>query len=165
MLSINFNGNSIQEVAREARQFADLVLSISEGESGNRETGISYDGYRPDGVGRPERQYAPVDNGHEWNEEAITDWVNRLTDDSKEVVKILARKRVIDPREEARNLGWSGSSWAGVWTGPRRQASYVMDSRGFRSWPYGHTYEEPRRLWMHESIAEKVLNVLGEDEE
>lgn len=163
MFSVNFTGHSIQEVANEARQFANLILGTSRGENGGRETEMSYDGYRPAGIGRPE--YFPIDDGREWNEEAIRDWVNRLTDDSKEVVKILARKKIIDPREEARNLEWSGSSWAGVWTGPRRQARYVMESRGFRSWPYGHTYEEPRRLWMHDDIAAIVLNVLGNDGE
>lgn len=160
MISVNFSGNSIHDVAREAQQFASLILGTSENQSAIN----SYDGYRPVGVGSP-GDYYPVDDGREWNEDAIRDWISRFTTEGKQVMGILARGGIIDPREEARILGWSGTTWAGVWTGPRRQAGYVMDSRGLRSWPYGHTYDEPRRLWMHEDIATRVLSVLRNNSE
>ena len=166
MLWVKFSGNSIEEIAKEAKQFADTVLRASMNgtdtklELENQSVGSSYDGYRPAAVGKP--GYCPVDDGREWNEEAIKDWLSRIKEDGREVVRILAQGKVIDPREEARKLGWTGPSWAGVWTGPRRQAGYVKDGRGLRSWPYGHTYEEPRRLWMHKDIADRVINILGD---
>lgn len=165
MLTVNISGNSIEDIAREAKRLADTVLAVSAHTTKVINTGIEdqsaenmYDGYRPPRVGRPE--YYPIDDGREWNDEALEDWLNRVKDDGREGIGILARGKVIDPREEARKLGWSGTTWAGVWTGPRRQAGYVRDARGLRSWPYGHTYEEPRRLWMHENIATRVIKIL-----
>ena len=158
MLSINISGNTLQEVAKEAFEFAKSVLGEStsgESDSGN---GILWEGYRPDGVGKSE--YRPVDDGREWDEEALKEWIDNLREDGKKVVAILAQERVIDQREQARNLGWDGSQWAGVWTGPRRQAKYVKEGRDLSSWPYGHTYEEPRRMWMHESIANRILEII-----
>lgn len=166
MLSVKFTGNSIEVIAKEARRFADAILG-ERGKSTNSTTedegksgADSYGGYRPVGVGISE--YYPVDDGREWNEEALRDWLDRLSDDGREAVKVLAKGKIIDQREEARKLKWSGSYWAGVWTGPRRQAGYVMDERKLRAWPYGHTYEEPRRMWMHEDIANRVLNIINE---
>jgi len=162
MLSVNISGRNVQEVAREAIQFANLVLGISP--SGQEIDSVSenfWDGYRPNDVGRSE--YTPVDDGREWNIEALKEWIESLRPDGRLVVKLLAREKLIDQREEARKLNWSGSKWAGVWTGPRRQAGYVKDSHGLSSWPYGHTYYEPRRMWMHEAIAVRVLSILGDD--
>lgn len=160
MLSVNFSGNSIQDVAREALQFANLILSASTvGEVDSQVRSNFWDGYRPSDVGRSE--YTPVDDGREWDMDALREWIENLRPDGRQVVGILARGKIIDPRVEAENLGWSGTRWAGVWTGPRRQAGYVKDSRGISSWPYGHTYDEPRRLWMHEDIANRVLSILG----
>ena len=151
MLTVNIGGNTLQDVAREALDFANLVLGLS----GNDR---SWEGYHPNGVGKSE--YRPVDDGREWGEDALGEWIRNLNENGRKVVEILARKKIMDQREQARNLGWSGSEWAGVWTGPRRQARYVMDNHGLSSWPYGHTYEEPRRMWMHESIANRVLSVI-----
>ena len=166
MLSVNFSGGSVEDVAREARQFADSILGKLRSDTTqvgieNRAGRYSYDGYRPDGVGKPELDYAPVDDGREWNEEAIRDWVDRLTDRGREVVGLLARKKRLFSRDEARGLEWPGTTWAGVWTGPRRQALHVRESRELNSWPYGHTYQEPRQFWMHEDIAARVLSALS----
>ncbi|MBN1369962.1 MAG: hypothetical protein JW954_06990 [Dehalococcoidaceae bacterium] len=150
MLSIKFEGDTLNSVAIEARKFADAILGGS--------SSISYEGYLPLGVGKPE--YFPVDDGREWGIESIKDWLGRLNTNGQKVVKVLAEKQILDPREEAGNLGWAGTHWAGTWTSPRRQAGYVMESRGLRSWPYGHTYEEPRKMWMHPDIARIVLEVL-----
>jgi hypothetical protein len=112
-------------------------------------------------VNFPEDKYSPIDDGNEWNEAALRDWLDSINEDGIKVVKILAKKKLIDPRAEAENLGWPGPRWAGVWTGPRRQAGYVIKTRKISSWPYGHTYYEPRRMWMHQIIAERILIILG----
>ena len=161
MMSSDFSGNSIEDIAKEAKKFSDLILGMPERAEGSNETDAFSIGYRPDSVGRPERNYCPIDDGREWDKDSIQDWIGRLREDGREVVRILAKKKVIDPREEARILGWSGSSWAGVWTGPRRQARYVIAKKGLMSWPYGHTYVEPKRMWMHEDIANIVLDLVG----
>lgn len=154
MFSIKFEGDTLKSVAVEARKFADAML-------GTKSPSASYEGYLPLGIGKP--NYYPVDDGREWDEGAIRDWINRLNDNGRRVVGILAEKQIIDPREEASNIGWSGGHWAGTWTSPRRQAGLVMESRSLMSWPYGHTYEEPRKMWMHEEIARRVLSILEEE--
>ena len=160
MLSVNFSGNSIQEVIKEIQQFTSLISgSLVVGQDSSQIATNLWDGYLPDGIGRAE--YTPVDDGREWGTEALREWIENLRSDGRQVVGILAQNQIIDPRVEAAQLGWSGTRWAGVWTGPRRQAGYVQESRGLTSWPYGHTYEEPRRLWMHPDIASRVLNILN----
>lgn len=169
MISINLSGDSIQIVAEEARQFADFVLggNQSQAKSPIVEKGMEHKsgsdsgaGYQPPGVGSP--KYYPVDDGSEWGEDEVKDWIQQLRPDGRRVVQVLAQRKVIDPRKEADNLGWNHIKWAGVWTGPRRQAGVIWDTHGVHSWPYGHSYEEPRRLWMHEDIASTVLDVLKE---
>lgn len=164
MLTINISGNTIQEVAREAIKFANQVLGVTT--PNQRADPVSenfWDGYRPKDVGRS--QYAPVDDGREWNVETLKEWIESLRPDGRMVVKLLANGKIIDQREEARKLDWSGSKWAGVWTGPRRQAGYVRDSHEFTSWPYGHTYYEPRRMWMHPDIAARVQDIMQNNAE
>lgn len=152
MLTINISGKTLQEVAREAIEFGNSVLGLSENEG-------SWEGYRPRDIGKSE--YRPVDDGREWCEDALREWIEKLNENGRKVVEILARKRIIDQRKEAEELEWSGPKWAGVWTGPRRQAGYVKDNYELSSWPYGHTYEEPRRMWMHENAANRVLRILS----
>ena len=154
MLSVKFSGNSIGDVARDALEFAKAIL----GEDKIGEKRDSWEGYRPEGVGMSE--YKPVDDGREWKEAALKEWLESITEDGRKVVGILARKKIIDQRKEIEELNWDGSKWAGVWTSPRRQAGYVMESYRLSSWPYGHTYDEPRRMWMHEDIANMVINIL-----
>lgn len=166
MMDLTFRGDSIQDLATQAKKFAEQVLE------GNR-SGIADEtsqdvevdeiwGYRPGGVGNPKPQFSPVDNGEEWNSNSLEDWLDGCNDKVLKVIKILAEKQVIDPREEYSRLGLSGNEWSGMWNGPRNQAERVKNNRGLRSWPYGHTYEEPRRLWMHPKIAHEVLDILGQ---
>jgi hypothetical protein len=155
VLSIKFEGDNINSVAEDARKFADKILGVKSSES-------SYKGYCPQGVGKPEPEYCPIDDGREWNDIAIKDWISRLNENGRKVVSILARKKIIDQREEIESLGWTGSFWAGTWIGPRKQAFNVMDAMGLLSWPYGHSYEEPRRMWMHEDIADLVLKIIDQ---
>jgi hypothetical protein len=167
MIKVEFTGNSAQDIAREAKQFVDSILgavqssgsvSGAQQESDNQSEISADDGYRPAGVGSP--RYCPVDDGREWDQNAVDDLVSRLTEDGRKVLEILAKGLIIDPRKEASNLGWAGTHWAGVWTGPRRQANEVAVLRDLKSWPYGHTYDEPRRLWIHPEIAKRVINAL-----
>jgi len=170
MISVTFDGLDLQEVAEQARHFADVILgpltqadAINGAQPQPVSSGVQSKsdpfGYRPQGVNLP--HFKPVDDGSEWDQDALEDWVRWFTPDGIKVVKILATGLRIDPRAEAKKLGWTGTYWAGVWTGPRRQAALTRDSRGLRSWPYGHTYIEPRRLWMHPDVAKRVLDLLN----
>lgn len=169
-MQVAFSGRTIQEVALQAREFATTILGPETSEPSNEVSEARPDllessrvrrGYRPAGVGQP--RFGPVDDGTEWADESvIADWVKGFTRDGRRAVELLATKGEIDPRREAQHLGWSGNHWAGVWTGPRKQAGLVMRARRLNSWPYGHTYVEPRRLWMHPTVAEVVLKVLKE---
>lgn len=166
-MEIKFVGNSAKDLAEQAREFADQVLGKLQSPSTSAKKGSeegspsSHEpGYQPPGVGSP--RFCPVDDGSEWDEDAVRDWLERLTPEGRIVVKTLAKGKIIDPRKQADVLHWDHIRWAGVWTGPRRQSREVATARNLDSWPYGHTYEEPRRMWMHEEIANKVLGVLEE---
>lgn len=171
VISVTICGESIENVAAQAMKLAAEVLkgglSPTELPSGGvHEAEIRMEdprGYCPPGVGRPEDEFAPVDDGTEWDEPAINDWLRSLTSEGREVVKILAQNKVIDPRREFGRLGWSGTRWGGTWIGPRKQARRVKDVRGLKTWPYGHTYYEPRRLWMHPTISAHVLKLLQQE--
>ena len=170
MVSMTFTGKNFQEMVEQVEEFVDSIknasindqqahVRASMGEP-NTDTENNVDGYRPQGVGRP--KYGPVDDGTEWTEEALEEWLERLSPLGRTVVGTLSRGGTIDPRLEAKALNWYGPYWAGVWTGPRKQASVVMEIHQIGSWPYGHTYVEPRRLWIHPEIANKVLKLLDE---
>ena len=172
MMSVTFDGPTTKEVAEQARHFADTVLGppiqdvAATGGPLQRATSApqltsSPSGYQPQGVGLPRSDFSPVDDGSEWDEGPLRAWISRLVPDGRKVVGLLAISLVIDPRAEAKNLGWGGTQWAGVWTGPRRQAKLVKDLHGLQSWPYGHSYDEPRRLWMHPDIAKRVKEILN----
>ena len=169
MISVTFDGPTPKEVAEHARHFADVVLGPPSQDvtatsrslpSAPRPTSDSV-GHRPPEVGQPDQKFRPVDDGSEWDGGPLQDWLSRLTPNGRKVVGLLAKRGVIDPRAEAKNLGWGGIQWAGVWTGPRRQAALVKDRHGLQSWPHGHSYDEPRRLWMHPDIAKRVVEILG----
>ncbi len=117
-------------------------------------------GYRPDGVGRPTDRFSPVDDGTEWNMSRLRDWVLGCNSDGRRVMRALAKKLIIDPRDTAFELGMDGTQWAGTWNGPRKKAERIMKDRQLLAWPYGHSYDEPRRLWIHPEIAKRVLAVL-----
>ncbi|GEM_PF-6249308 len=119
-------------------------------------------GYRPEGVGFPEPSYSPIDDGTEYIEEALRDWLGGCYGKGLDGIKVLAQHCVIDTREAAKLMGYDkGYGYSGVWNGPRNQAARVRQQRGITSWPYGHTYSEPRKLWMHPKIAERVLRTLN----
>lgn len=168
MISITFSGESIEDVAIQAKNFtvavlpeADLVTSQPTINANNKEERKTNPwGYHPYGVGYPEIQLAPIDDGTEWNEDAIEDWLLSCSVSGRKVIKALAVSHVIDPRETYKLLGMDGNTWSGTWNGPRRQAARVKESRQLSSWPYGHSYEEPRRLWMHPKVADRVVRIL-----
>jgi hypothetical protein len=171
MFSITITGDSMEDLKEKLEQ-ALRELSPATVPPGPEETSpespipmttsvtTSRWGFVPLGVGNPEAEFAPIDDGSEWTVDSLEDWIHACKPDAKEALKILATSRVIDPREAAQGLGWDGAKWAGTWNGPRRQAMRVIDSRNLSSWPYGHTYVEPRRLWMHDVIAERLLGIL-----
>ncbi len=184
MVSVTFHGESIEDVAAKARQLADTILTewtagapapelhaepdlqeAHDGESVDeialrirRERREEMWGYRPGGVGRP--RFAPVDDGSEWGTAALEDWIRSFTYEGEVVIGVLANEQIIDPRHAFRQLGWLPNKWSGTWTGPRKQAKRVMEDRGLHSWPYGHSYDEPRRLWMHPGIGARALGIL-----
>lgn len=119
-------------------------------------------GYRPVGVNYPEEEYSPIDDGTDYTEEALRDWLRGCHDKGRDATKILAEHCVVETREAAKLMGYDkGYGYSGVWNGPRNQADKVRKRMGIQSWPYGHTYEEPRKLWMHPKVAERVLNILN----
>jgi len=71
MLTVNISGKTLQEVAREALEFANLALGLSRNDE-------SWEGYRPNGVGKS--WYRPVDDGREWGEDALREWIRNLND-------------------------------------------------------------------------------------
>ncbi len=177
MISITFTGESVQAVAGQARTFADAVLerqaatgeecSVAGAMGSTRRTPEgNWWGYRPTEVrGFPEHVYAPVDDGTEWVAEPLQAWLHECTVDGEKVVEVLAEAIVagaksIDPRLEYLRLQWQPNTWSGTWNGVRRAAMRVMQDRNIRAWPWGHTYDEPRRLWMHSDIAKRVLEIL-----
>ncbi|MBI4308161.1 MAG: hypothetical protein HY684_05080 [Chloroflexi bacterium] len=166
MITITVTGDSLKEVATQAKLFADAVLTGASPEAAPptaavaQQEGSDAAGYRPAGIGIPEERFSPVDDGREWDEGAAADWLGGCSPEGRQVIRLLAEKLVIDPRDEARRLGWSGTRWAGTWVGPRNQARRVKEVRNLRSWPYGHTYYEPRRLWMHPKIAALISDLL-----
>lgn len=174
MVSVTFSGPTVEHLAQDAKAFADRILGqptqvpppeASEVVARQAPIGASRWGYLPAGVGYPHPEYSPIDDGSEWDQEAITDWIERVRQDGRRVVQALAQGctsgGTIDPRVVGPEMGLPGYRWSGTWTGPRRQAQNVKAARRLRSWPYGHTYAEPRRLWMHPVIAERVLKALA----
>ena len=165
MPSVTFEASTLEDVAEQARVFSDKVLGprvIDDSPlMATQSTSIIESGpigFRPQGVGIP--KFFPIDDGAEWTKGPLADWINSLNPKGRIVVQYLARNGIVGPRESAAELGWSGSSWAGVWNNPRRQAAKVKGLHGLGSWPYGHSYEDPRRLWMHPQIAESVRRLL-----
>lgn len=167
MISVTISGESINDLAAQAKQLADALqgeplqtVEPVSAQANVEEVRRDPWGYLPNGIGPPERRFSPVDNGTEWDEQAIDDWLMGCSSDGLIVVSVLALRKTIDPRKEYESLGWYGVQWAGTWNSPRKQAERVKNSRGLKSWPYGHTYYEPRRLWMHADIAARVLKIL-----
>jgi hypothetical protein len=174
MVSISFTGDGFDDVLIQLKAFVDRCLkcdpeTVQQTATVHPPTGgpvSSTHGYRPSGVGLPELRFAPIDDGKEWDSSAIRDWINGLVRKARVEIRLVAQAptNVIDPRREASLLGWSGTEWSGVWNGPRNQARRVRAVRGLKSWPYGHTYVEPRRIWMHPAIAARVLEILNQIE-
>lgn len=172
-ITVTFTGESVQAVAGQAKSFADVVLG-SQATNGeeipvatvNESIGMpqgNWWGYRPPKIrGFPEHDYAPVDDGTEWDTSALQAWFRNCTWEGQEVIKILAENEIIDPRHEYKQRNWNPNTWSGRWNGVRRAAARVRQSRGLHSWPWGHTYYEPRRLWMQHDIAQRVLDIQEE---
>ncbi|MBI2164836.1 MAG: hypothetical protein HYU29_00300 [Chloroflexi bacterium] len=165
MISVTISAGSLEEVVAQVKvlvgAFDNPPMQTGDASPAAPRQPESPWGYLPGGVARPESRFAPIDDGTQWDEAAVRDWVRGCSPKGRQVVKVLAENLVIDPRKAADELGWDHIKWAGTWGGPRNQARRVKDVKRLTSWPYGHTYGEPRKLWIHPDIAERVLKALG----
>lgn len=157
-MEVIFSGRTVHEIALQARDFAASVLEEGD-KARNEDWSESQYGYRPGGVGRP--TLSPVDDGTEWTEPVLNDWIQRLNPNGRRIVALLAKNQIIDPRRAAPMLGWPLRQWSGYSMGPRNQAGMVMRAYGLKSWPYGHSDDVPVRLWMHPNISRAILRLLG----
>ena len=165
MITITFTGDNPDAVFAQIARFSEAVAAGAHDAA--ERIGDTIDssgslpstfGYLPANAGRPTGR--PVDDGTEWTEEVIVEWLRRLTPNGQVVVRRLAEASFLYSRDEIEHFGGTGMSYSGWWAGPRAWAENVRNIRGLRTWPYGHSDVGPRHYWMHPAVAARILAIL-----